>query len=338
MKAWRIPAFGIDKLSLDEVPAPKPGPGQVVLDVHAVSLNYRDLMTVKGAYNPKLQPHRIPCSDGAGIIAAIGEGVTQVAVGDRVAGCFFQRWLEGDPAAEKFKGALGGDIDGTLAQQILLHEDGVVKLPGYLSFEEAATLPCAGVTAWNAVVTAGRINSAETVLIQGTGGVSCFALQFARGLGARVIGISSSTEKLRRAAALGLDAGHNYRDDPEWARWVVSQTGGRGVDLTVEVGGAGTFQQSMAATRTGGVIAQIGILGGREQALTITPILHKMLKIHGIYVGSRQDFVEMNRALAQTGLRPVIDRVFSFGEAREAFATMEGASHFGKIVISVRAS
>jgi NADPH:quinone reductase-like Zn-dependent oxidoreductase len=338
MKAWRIPAFGIDKLSLDEVPALQPGPGQVVLAVHAVSLNYRDLMTVKGTYNPKLQPHRIPCSDGAGTIAAIGQGVTRVAVGDRVAGIFFQHWLDGDPAPDKFKGALGGDIDGTLAQQILLHEDGVVKIPDHLSFEEAATLPCAGVTAWNAVITAGRVKSGDTVLIQGTGGVSCFALQFAKGLGARVLGTSSSAGKLHRAAKLGLDAGHNYREDPEWARWAVSQTGGGGVDLTIEVGGAGTLQQSMAATRTGGVIAQIGVLSGREQSLTITPILHKMLDIRGIYVGSRQHFLEMNRAIAQTGLHPVVDRVFSFGEAREAFTTMENASHFGKIVISVTAS
>ncbi|HEX4581597.1 MAG TPA: NAD(P)-dependent alcohol dehydrogenase [Acidobacteriaceae bacterium] len=335
MKAWRIPAFGIDKLSLDEVPALQPGPGQIVLNVHAVSLNYRDLMMVKGAYNPKLQPHRIPCSDGAGTIAAIGGGVTQVAVGDRVAGTFFQHWLEGDPAPEKFKGALGGDIDGTLAQQVLLQQDGVVKIPDHLSFEEAATLPCAGVTAWNAVTTAGRVKSGDTVLIQGTGGVSCFALQFAKALGARVLGTSSSPGKLRRAAELGLDTGHNSREDPEWARWAVSQTDGHGVDLTVEVGGAGTFQQSMAATRIGGVVAQIGVLTGREQVLNITPILHKMLQIRGIYVGSRQHFLEMNRAIAQTGLRPVVDRVFSFGEAREAFATMEDASHFGKIVISV---
>jgi NADPH:quinone reductase-like Zn-dependent oxidoreductase len=338
MKAWRIPAFGIDKLSLDEVPAPQPGPGQVVLDVHAVSLNFRDLMTVKGTYNPKLQPHRIPCSDGAGIIAAIGKGVTRVAVDDRVAGTFFQHWFDGDPAPEKFKGALGGDIDGTLAQQVLLNQDGVVNIPEHLSFEEAATLPCAGVTAWNAVVTASRVKSGDTVLIQGTGGVSCFALQFAHELGARVIGTSSSADKLRRAADLGLDAGHNYREDPEWARWAVGQTDGRGVDLTVEVGGAGTFQQSLAATRTGGIITQIGVLGGRDRSLTISPILHKMLRIHGIYVGSRQHFLEMNRAIVQTGLRPVIDRVFSFGEAREAFTTMENASHFGKIVISVKNS
>ncbi len=335
MKAWRIPAFGIDQLSLDEVPAPRPGPGEVVVDIHAVSLNYRDLMMVKGFYNPKLEPLRIPCSDGAGTVAAIGEGVTRFAVGNRVAGCFFQQWLEGEPAAEKFKGALGGDIDGMLAQQVVLPEAGLVRIPEYLSLEEAATLPCAALTAWNAVVQAGRIKSGDVVLIQGTGGVSCFALQFARALGARVLGISSSSQKLERMAKLGLDAGLNYRDQPEWAKWAVAQTSGQGVDLVVEVGGAGTFQQSMSAARVGGVIAQIGVLSGREQNLAITPILHKMLNIRGIYVGSRQHFEQMNRALDQTGIRPVIDRVFSFGEAREAFATMDAASHFGKIVIAV---
>ena len=336
MKAWRIPTFGINKLSLDEVPSLEPGAGHVVIDVHAVSLNYRDLMTVKGLYNPKLQPNRIPCSDGAGTISAIGKGVTRLAVGDRVAGSFFQHWLDGDPASEKFRGALGGDIDGTLAQQIVLDESGVVRIPSYLSFEEAATLPCAGVTAWNAVVRATPTRPGDTVLIQGTGGVSIFALQFAKALGARVLGTSSSSEKLKRASNLGLDAGTNYRDSPDWSKWASAQTGGRGVDLTVEVGGAGTFQQSMAATRVGGTIAQIGVLSGREKDLQITPMLHKMLRIHGVYVGSREHFEEMNRALEEIRLRPAVDRVFSFGEAREAFETMEKASHFGKIVISVR--
>jgi NADPH:quinone reductase-like Zn-dependent oxidoreductase len=335
MKVWRIPTFGIDKLSLDEVPSPEPGPGQVVIDVHAVSLNYRDLMMVKGLYNPRLQPNRIPCSDGAGTISAIGESVTRFKVGDRVAGSFFQNWLEGEPAQDKFKGALGGDIDGTLAQQIVLHESGVVHIPSHLSLEEAATLPCAGVTAWNAVVHASRTRLGDTVLIQGTGGVSIFALQFAKALGARVLGTSSSSEKLKRASSLGLDAGTNYRDAPDWSKWANAQTGGRGVDLTVEVGGAGTFQESMAATRVGGTIAQIGVLSGREEDLQITPMLHKMLRIHGVYVGSRAHFEEMNRALEQLRLHPVVDRVFSYGEVREAFETMEQGSHFGKIVVSV---
>jgi NADPH:quinone reductase-like Zn-dependent oxidoreductase len=319
MKAWRIPTFGIDQLSLDEVSAPRPGPGEVLIDVEAVSLNYRDLMMVEGLYNPRLEPQRIPCSDGAGTVTAIGEGVTQVAIGNRVAGCFFPQWVDGEATAAKFKGALGGDRDGMLAQQVALPEHGVIPVPDYLAFAEAATLPCAALTAWNAVVHAGRVRAGDVVLIQGTGGVSCFALQFAHALGARVLGTSSSGEKLERAAKLGLDAGVNYREH-----------------LVVEVGGAGTFQQSMAATRVGGVIAQIGVLSGREQTLALTPILHRMLHVQGIYVGSREQFAAMNRALEQTRIQPVVDRIFSFEEAREAFATLKGASHFGKIVISVK--
>lgn len=336
MKAWRIPSFGIDKLSLDEVPSPKPGPGEVLVDVHAVSLNYRDLMMVLGFYNPKLEPHRIPCSDGSGTIAAIGEGVTRFAVGDRVTGLFFQNWQDGHPTPAKHKHALGGDVDGMLAPQVVLHQDGVVHFPSRLSFEEAATLPCAGLTAWNAITDAARLAPGETVLIQGTGGVSIFALQFAKALGAQVLGTSSSDEKLKRASKLGLDAGVNYRTTPEWAKWALEQTGGHGVDLVVEVGGAGTFQQSLAAARVGGTVAQIGVLGGREKDLQITPILHKMMKIHGVYVGSRAHFEAMNRAIESLGIKPVVDRVFSYGEAREAFRTMQEGSHLGKIVISVK--
>ncbi len=336
MQAWRIPSFGIDKLSLDQVPTPQPGPGEVLVEIHAVSLNYRDLMTVKGQYNPRLQPNRIPCSDGAGVVKAIGDGVTRVKTGDRVAGIFMQNWIDGEGMAEKQKGALGGDIDGTLAEAMVLREDGVVPVPEDLSFAEAATLPCAGVTAWNAVVAAGRIKSGDTVLIQGTGGVSVFALQFAKALGARVLGTSSSDEKLRRATGLGLDAGVNYKRHDDWAKWAVEQTGGRGVDLVVEVGGAGTFQQSLRATRVGGVIAQIGVLAGVEHSLQITPILHRMLHVQGIYVGSRAHFLAMNRALIQTGIKPAVDRVFPFVDAREALRAMESGSHFGKIVIAVR--
>ena len=334
MKAWRIPAFGIDKLSLDEVPAPQPGPGQVVLAVHAVSLNYRDLLTVKGTYNPKLQPHRIPCSDGAGTIAAIGQGVTRVAVGDRVAGIFFQHWLDGDPAADKFKGALGGDIDGTLAEYILLKEAGLVRIPDYLSFEEAATLPCTGVTAWNAL---GRANLKpdSTILIQGTGGVSVFALQFAKLRGLRVLGISSSEAKLQRACSLGLDKGLDYGETSEWDRWVLEQTNGQGVDLVVEVGGVGTLPRSLRAVKMGGVIAQIGVLSGPADPIPIPLILHKQIRIEGIYVGSRHDFEEMNKAIAAAELHPVF-AARPWTEAREAFREMESATHFGKLVLKVQ--
>jgi NADPH:quinone reductase-like Zn-dependent oxidoreductase len=316
-------------------------PGMVLIKIHAVSLNYRDLMMVKGFYNPKMALPRIPCSDGAGEVAAVGKGVNRVGVGDRVCGIFMQRWLDGAPTAEKSKGALGGDVDGMLAEYALLDQDGVVLFPEHLSYEEAATLPCAGVTAWNALHHAGEpaspAVSGETVVIQGTGGVSIFALQFAKLLGTRVIGTSSSDEKLNRAYGLGLDAGCNYKARPEWSGWVSEVTGGRGADRIIEVGGAGTFGQSLRATRVGGMIAQIGVLSGAvtSEPLGLTPILHKQLRVQGIYVGSRAMFEEMNAAIAAAKLRPVIDRVFGFDQVREAFRHMESASHFGKIVIRV---
>jgi NADPH:quinone reductase-like Zn-dependent oxidoreductase len=334
MKAWRIASFGIDNLSLDELPKPQPGPGQILIAVQAVSLNYRDLRMVQGAYNPKLQMPRIPCSDGAGVIEAVGEGVTSVKPGDKVAGIFMQNWFEGASTPARQKGALGGDIDGMLAEYVLLPENGVVLLPAHLTHQEAATLPCAGVTAWNAVVNAAATRPGHTILIQGTGGVSIFALQFGKALGARVLGTSSSDEKLQRAKAIGLDASTNYRQAPDWEKWAVAQSGG-GVDLVVEVGGAGTLAKSLQAVRIGGTVAQIGVLTGVEQPLAIGPILHKQIQLKGIYVGSRGHFLEMNRAITQLALKPVVDTVFPFADARKAFKTMEEASHFGKIVIQV---
>jgi NADPH:quinone reductase-like Zn-dependent oxidoreductase len=330
MKVWRIPSFGIEKLEIAELPVPKPEAGEVLIHVHAVSLNYRDLMMVKGYYNPKLPLPRIPCSDGAGEVVAVGEGVTTLKTGDRVAGIFMQNWLDGPPTAEKQKGALGGDIDGMLAEYVVLREPGAIRFPEFLSYEEAATLPCAGVTAWNAL-RAAEVKAGDTVLIQGTGGVSIFALQFAKQMGARVLGTSGSDEKLARAKALGLDAGWNYKTHPDWASWAIEQTRGQGVDLVVEVGGAGTLQQSLKAVRVAGTVAQIGVLTGVEQPLQITPVLHKQLNVKGIYVGSRANFETMNKAVSQIQLRPVVDRVFPFKEAREAFKAMESASHFGKI-------
>ncbi len=334
MKTWKIPAFGIDNLTLSDEEAPTPGPGQVLVHVRAVSLNYRDLMTVQGSYNPKLVLPRIPLSDGAGEVAAVGAGVTRFAIGDRVAAIFMQNWLDGPPSAAKYKGALGGDIDGMFRQYVALPQDGLVHLPAYLSYEQAATLPCAAVTAWNALEAAG-LRTGDTVLIQGTGGVSIFALQFAKSLGARVLGTSSSEEKLARAAALGLDAGCNYRTQPEWADWALEQTDGEGVDLVVEVGGAGTFGQSLKATRIGGIVAQIGVLSQSSEPVAVPLILRKQLRIQGIYVGSRFDFVRMNRALGQTELQPVIDQVFPLGEAKAAFRAMAAGSHFGKLVVSL---
>lgn len=339
MRAYPVTQFGVDNLKQVELPMLQITPGTVLIRVHAVSLNYRDLMMVNGVYNPKMALPRIPCSDGAGEVVAIGEGVSRVQVGDRVCGIFMQRWLDGPLTAERSKAALGGDVDGMLAEYILLSQDGVVRFPEHLSYEEAATLPCAGVTAWNALHHAGEagcpVLPGETIVIQGTGGVSIFALQFATLLGARVIGTSSSDEKLSRAYGLGLDAGCNYKGRPEWSKWVVEVTEGRGADRIIEVGGGGTFGQSLRAVRVGGMVAQIGVLSGAatSEPLALTPILHKQLRVQGIYVGSRAMFEQMNAVIAKAGLHPVIDRVFTSDQVREAFLHMQSGSHFGKIVI-----
>jgi NADPH:quinone reductase-like Zn-dependent oxidoreductase len=333
MRAWQISSFGVDSLEFVERPTPSPGPGEVLVAVRAISFNYRDLLLVKGLYNPKLKLPRIPCSDGAGEVAAVGEGVTVWKPGDRVAGIFMQNWLDGALTPIKARGALGGDIDGTLAEYIVLQETGLVPLPEHLSYQEAATLPCAAVTAWNALG-AGEVKPGATVLIQGTGGVSIFALQLARLRGARVLGISSSDEKLERARSLGLDEGLNYLEKPDWDRWVLEQTSGEGADLVVDVGGMGTLPRSLRAIRIGGTVAQVGVLSVPTEALPISTILHKQARIQGIYVGSRRDFLEMNKAVSLAVLRPVGEE-FHWTQAREALARMEEGSHFGKLVLTV---
>jgi NADPH:quinone reductase-like Zn-dependent oxidoreductase len=317
MRVAQIAAFGVDSLRFVEQLTPQPGPGEVLVKIHAISFNYRDLMVIKGLYNPKMRLPRIPCSDGAGEVAAIGDGVTAFKVGDRVAGIFMQNWLDGPPTPDKVKGALGGDIDGMMAEYVVLKESGLVAVPSHLSYEEAATLPCAAVTAWNALA-AGNLKPGATVLILGTGGVSIFALQ----------------GKLDRAHSLGLAAGLNYRETPDWDRWVLDQTGGEGADLVVEVGGIGTLPRSLRALRMGGVIAQIGVLTGPSDPLPLPLILHKQAHIRGMYVGSRRDFLEMNRAIALAELRPVLES-FPWAEAHAVLARMEAASHFGKLVLKV---
>ena len=266
MKAWRIPSFGIENLELVTLPDPEPQRGEVLVRVYAVSWNYRDLMVTVGKYSPKMKLPRIPCSDGAGEVAAVGEGVTRVKVGDRVAGIFMQNWIDGEPDVEKTRGALGGDIDGMLRELVVLREDGVVHFPEHLSYEEAATLPCAGVTAWNALVHAGGVKAGDTVVIQGTGGVSIFALQFAKMMGAQVLGSSSSDEKLERAKTLGLDAGVNYREHPEWDKWVLEQTGGRGADVVIVAASAhGIVEQAVSYTRPGARILLLAQTSHQER-------------------------------------------------------------------------
>ena len=333
MHVWQISNFGIDSLELVERVTPQPGPGEVLVKIRAVSLNYRDLMMVTGRYNPKMKLPRIPCSDGAGEVEEIGEGVTQWKRGDRVCGIFMQNWLEGPPTPAKIKGALGGDIDGTLAEYVVLKEAGLVRIPEHLSFEEAATLPCAGVTAWNALK-AGNVREGSTVLMQGTGGVSIFAMQFAKLKGARVLGISSSDAKLQRACELGLNEALDYGETSEWDKWVVEQTGGEGVDIVVEVGGVGTLPRSLRAVKMGGTIAQIGVLSGPAEPIPVPMILHKQVHIRGIYVGSREDFEQMNAAISAAKLKPVLESR-PWTEAKMAFKEMEAASHFGKLVLKM---
>ena len=302
--------------------------------MRAASLNYRDLNIAKGspARGP-LPTNLIPLSDGAGEVVAVGPEVTRFQAGDRVAGMFMQAWLGGDMEAYHVDSSRGGSIDGVLAEYVVFEQDGLVRLPDHLSYEEGATLPCAGVTAWNALYAGRPLRAGETVLILGTGGVSIFALQLARAAGARVIATSSSDAKLAQAAALGATDGINYRAFPEWQIKVQELTNGRGVDHVVEVGGAGTLARSVEAARIGGQVHLIGVLTGGE--INPTPILRRNIQLRGIYVGSRQMFDAMNQSIALNGIRPVIDRVFAFEDAKDAYRHLKGQTHVGKVVIRI---
>jgi NADPH:quinone reductase-like Zn-dependent oxidoreductase len=334
MRAYELkPIQSLDSLTPIERPNPRPGPGRVLLDMRAWSLNFRDLSVARGAYGGPPPAGRIPLSDGVGVVRETGAGVTRVKPGERVAGIFMQGWIAGGITAEVAATALGGDIDGMLAEQVVLSEQGVVKVPEHLTDEEAACLPCAAVTAWNALVREGRIKSGDTVVCLGTGGVSLLALQFAKLHGARVILTSSSDEKLEVARRLGADELINYRSQPDWEKAVVALTGGRGADLVVEVGGSGTFDKSVAAVRFGGTVALIGVLTGVGGTVNTAAILRRHVRIQGIYVGSREMFEEMNRAIALHQLRPVIGRSFPFEQARAAYDYLASGAHTGKVVI-----
>jgi NADPH:quinone reductase-like Zn-dependent oxidoreductase len=336
MKAYQIKAPGsLDGLALVDLTDPTPGPGQILVRVRAVSLNYRDLMIVLGKYGGTTPADLIPLSDGAGEVVSVGAGVTRVQIGDRVAGIFFQTWLDGGIRAAYHASALGGARDGMLAEYVVLSEEGVVTLSDWMTYEEGASLPCAAVTAWNGLVEQGHLTAGETVLLQGTGGVSMFALQIARAHGARVILTSSSDEKLARGKALGADESVNYRATPDWDKAVWEWTGKRGVDHIVEVGGPGTLAKSLQAARHGGHIAQIGVLSDVEAKVSPMPILGKSLRVSGIYVGSRAMFERLLSALTVGQIHPIIDRVFPFDEARAAYAYLQSGAHFGKVVIRV---
>lgn len=333
MRAYHLPKAGaIEDLTLTTLERPHPGRRQVLVRIRAASLNYRDLMVATGRYGKAgVRPGLVPLSDGAGEVAEIGPDVTRVKAGDRVAGIFMQGWIAGPPDESYRATALGGSIDGVLAEYVLFEEEGLVHLPEHLSFEEGACLPCAGVTAWNALTALRPVGPEQTVLLLGTGGVSILALQFAHAAGARVIVTSSSDEKLARAKELGADAGVNYRTHPDWEKEVWTLTGKRGVDHVVEVGGAGTLPKSIAATRVGGAVHLIGVLTGGQ--IDPLPIMQKAMDLRGVFVGSREMFEAMNRAVAFHRIQPVIDRVFPFEEAQAAYRHLESQAHLGKVVI-----
>lgn len=325
--------FGIEKLSVDSIEIQDPGLGEVLVRVRAVSLNYRDLLTTIGKYNPKQHVPLILCSDGAGEVEAVGPGVTRFRVGDRVASTFFQNWTAGEATRDAAPSALGGALDGMFTTLRVLSQEGLVSVPEHLSFEEAATLPCAAVTAWHTLFNAAFLKAGDTVLVLGTGGVSIFALQFAVMNGARVIITSSRDEKLKRARELGAADTINYRTTPDWEKEVQRLTDKRGVDVAVEVGGADTFLKSVRSLRIGGHLGVIGNLSGIETTINLGYILQSNAHVHGIYVGSRKMFEDMNQAISLNKLRPVIDHVYNFPDWRTAIEDMQRGEHFGKIVI-----
>ncbi len=326
---------GIDHLTITDVPQPTPQRGQVLVRMRAASLNYRDLLIISGRYGAAaLPPNLVPLSDGAGEVVDVGADVKRFKVGDRVAGSFHQKWIAGEISRAIRGSALGGDIDGVLTEYRVFEEDGLVHLPEHLSYEEGATLPCAALTAWNALFGHRPIQPGDIVLTQGTGGVSVFAIQFAHAAGARVIATSSSDEKLKRVQTLGATDLINYRTTPEWDEEVHRLTNGRGVDNIVEVGGAGTLPRSLRAVRVGGQVNVIGLLAGGGEIDPMV-VLGKGIVMRGIYVGSREMFESMNRAITAHQLKPVIDKVFPFEQAADAYRHLESGAHLGKVVIRI---
>ena len=333
MRCWQINSSGgIDALERVERQSPSLRSGQVRIRVRASSINYRDYATIRDPQARGLRFPTVPNSDAAGDVVEVGPGMTSVSVGDRVSSCFFQNWLDGPCSTQAMQSALGGALDGVLAEEVVLSQNGILPIPRHLNYAQGATLPCAGLTAWNALVETTRMKAGETVLLLGTGGVSIFALQFARILGLRVIITSSSDEKLAVAREMGAWQTINYRDTPDWHTAVIDLTDGVGVDAVVEVGGAGTLTQSIEACRVSGCIALIGVLTGGS--IDPTAIMRKSIMLKGVYVGSRRMFEDMNRAIGFHQLQPVVHQEFPFDEARGAYHTMAAGSHLGKLVIN----
>jgi NADPH:quinone reductase-like Zn-dependent oxidoreductase len=326
---------GIDGLALVDKPVPEPGAGEVLVRLKAATLNYRDLITVKGGYGSRQKFPLVPVSDGAGVIERLGPGVREFVSGERVIGSFFESWTSGEPSEAKMRRALGGSVDGVLSEYRIFPKHALVRTPEHLSDVEAAALPCAGVTAWSAVIKLGGVKPGQTVLTQGTGGVSLFALQFAKMCGARVIATSSSDAKIERLKQLGADFTLNYEATADWGK-KAREWSGHGVDLVVEVGGVGTLNESIRATRIGGTIAFIGVLAGPPSSDSRLPLMvMQQQRLQGVTVGSVEDLQAMADAIAANGMKPVIDRTFRFDQARDAFAHMESGAHFGKVAIEI---
>ena len=322
----------IEKVAIDSARIPQ---DHVLIRVRAVSLNYRDLIGWKNLAGRKLDG-RVPTSDGAGEVVACGSSVRQFQIADRVAGCFFQAWQSEPFDSKHHKNDLGGTLDGMLQEYVCLPESGVVNVPSHMSFELAATLPCAALTAWYALKCRGNLQRGQTVLCLGTGGVSIFALQIASELGAKVFITSSDHKKLAKATELGASETIQYRETPQWGKEVMRLTQDRGVDHIVEVGGPGTLEQSMQCVAAGGHIALIGVLTGfGPPTASLFPLLAKNVRLNGIYVGPRDQFIAMNSFMEKAKMEPVIDRYFEFNEAQQAFEYLESGKHFGKVVIRV---
>ena len=334
MKAYEFDTFGIENLRIVESATPEPGDDEVLVRMRAASLNYRDLMVIRGQYNPRIKLPAVPLSDGAGEVVAVGNNVASWKVGDRVMPNVAQKWVDGMPDASAARSALGGDArsNGVLREFAAFDAGSLVAIPEYLSFIEAATLPCAGLTAWNALVESGNLRAGETVLVLGTGGVSIFAVQIAKHFGARVIATSSSDAKIEKLKALGADETINYRSTPDWEKAVVDLTDGVGVDHVIEVGGAGTIEKSLASVRVGGTVSLIGSLSGGAMVNTV-PIFMRAIRLHGIFIGSKAMFERMLKEFDLAKIHPRIDRTFSFDEVPDALRYMETGEHYGKIVI-----
>lgn len=333
MRVWELGgAFGLENVRPSERPEPRPGAGEVLVEVKAASLNFRDHLMVAGIYNPRQSLPLVLLSDAAGTVLESGPGVAGVKRGDRVVASFFPDWQGGAPSAGAMMNAVAYPGDGVLCERRVFQARGLFRIPTHLDFVQAATLPCAALTAWSAIVTLGRVKPGDLVLVQGTGGVALFALQFAKAAGATVVVTSSSDAKLERVRALGADHGINYRSTPEWGK-AAQAWAGRSMDHIVELGGADTLERSIRAVRPGGMLSMIGVLGGPKPAINLPLVVMRQVRLQGVTVGSNEGFAAMLRAIAARRLEPVVGEIFDFDRTKEAFERMASGQAFGKIAI-----